>query len=169
MDIILYFVTFWYHYCVRKAFKWCTDVWTVGWRDKYIQAEVWDFSVLMTKRMRWISYLLYTYGLFIKDLSLWSIKTNIWSADNVKNTSHQWAAHLFSRCNQMTLVSRYPFWQLSIDHKMDVHIRIPTIKLNTDCICLGHLANNARSLQENSQSERTYYCSHIIKIINCKL
>ena len=46
---------------------------------------------------------------------------------------------------------------------------MPTIKLNTDCICLGHLASNARSLQENSQSERAYYRSHIIKIINCKL
>ena len=40
-----------------------------------------------------------------------------------------------------------------------------TIKLNTDCICLGHLTCNALSLQENSQSEHVYYCSHII--INC--
>ena len=39
-----------------------------------------------------------------------------------------------------------------------------TIKLNTDCICFGHLAsnaqslqeNNAQSLQENSQSEHAY-------------
>ena len=37
-----------------------------------------------------------------------------------------------------------------------------TIKLNTDCICLGQLASNAQSLQENSQSERAHYCSHII-------
>ena len=28
-------------------------------------------------------------------------------------------------------------------------IRMSTIKLNTHCICLGHLAHNARSLQEN--------------------
>ena len=40
-----------------------------------------------------------------------------------------------------------------------------TIKLNTDCICLEHLTCNALSLQENSQSEHVYYCSHII--INC--
>ena len=33
--------------------------------------------------------------------------------------------------------------------------RMSTINLNTACICL--LASNARSLQENSQSERTYY------------
>ena len=34
-------------------------------------------------------------------------------------------------------------------------IRMSTIKLNTDCICLGHLASNdVQSLQENSQSER---------------
>ena len=45
-------------------------------------------------------------------------------------------------------------------------IRMPTIKLNTDCICLGHLASNARSLQEKSQSVRTCYCSHIIKRYN---
>ena len=28
------------------------------------------------------------YGLFIMDLSLWSIKTNNWSADNLKKTRH---------------------------------------------------------------------------------
>ena len=28
------------------------------------------------------------------------------------------------------------------------------------CICLGNLASNSQSLQENSQSERAYYCSH---------
>ena len=49
-----------------------------------------------------------------------------------------------------------------------------TIKLNTDGICPGHLArnawslqeNNARSLQEKSQSERAYYCCHIINTLN---
>ena len=45
-------------------------------------------------------------------------------------------------------------------------IRVSTIKLNTDFICLGHLASNARSLQEKSQSVRTCYCSHIIKRYN---
>ena len=40
---------------------------------------------------------------------------------------------------------------------------MPTIRLNTDCICLGHQASNVWSLQENSQSEPAYYCSHIIK------
>ena len=39
-----------------------------------------------------------------------------------------------------------------------------TINLNTDCIYLGHLASNDRSLQENSQSENPYYCSHIINV-----
>ena len=37
-----------------------------------------------------------------------------------------------------------------------------TIKLITECICLGQLASNTQSLQENSQSERAHYCSHII-------
>ena len=47
---------------------------------------------VITKRMRLISYLLY--GLFIMDLSLRSIKTNQWSADNLKNTSPRWVVHL---------------------------------------------------------------------------
>ena len=45
---------------------------------------------------------------------------------------------------------------------MDVH-EDATIKLVTDCVCLGHLASNAQLLQENSQSESTCYCSHIVK------
>lgn len=36
-----------------------------------------------------------------------------------------------------------------------------TTNLDTDC--LGHLASNGRSLQENNQSERACYCSHIIR------
>ena len=50
------------------------------------------------------------------------------------------------------------FWQLTIDHNMDVHYQV--LFKNTDYICLGHLASNARSLQENlslvaNQSEGT--------------
>ena len=44
----------------------------------------------------------------------------------------------------------------NIDHNMAVH------KLNTVCICFGHIACDAWSLLENSQSEGTYYCSHLI-------
>ena len=55
------------------------------------------------------------------DLSLQSIKTDNWSADNLKKnhvtsitcTMYTWA--------QVTLVSESPFWQLSIDHNMDSH------------------------------------------------
>jgi len=43
-------------------------------------------------------------------------------------------------------------------------VTMSTIKLNTDCIRFEHLASTARSLQENSQSERAYYCSHVIKL-----
>ena len=32
------------------------------------------------------------------------------------------------------------------------------------CICLGNLASNSQSLQENSQSERAYYYSHVKKL-----
>ena len=78
----------------------------------------------------------------------------------LKNTSPQWIVHLrprYRRYSQVPLVSGYLFdsFQLTVTW-------MSTIKLNTDCICLGHLASNARSLHENSQSERAYYWSHII-------
>ena len=75
----------------------------------------------------------------------------------LKNTSPQWVVHLSPRYSQVPLVSGYLFdcFQLTVTW-------MSTIKLNTDCICLGHLASNARSLDENSQSERAYYWSHII-------
>ena len=107
--------------------------------------------------------------------SLWTrvcdqfIKAN-WSADNFKKTHH---------LNELyNIEPTFTFrWHWSVDTLYDscqltitwAFIRVSTIKLNTDCICLGHLACNARSLQqdntkslqENSQSERVY-CSHII-------
>ena len=55
------------------------------------------------------------------DLSRRSIKTNNWSAEDLRNTSPQWVVHLSPRYSQVTLVSGYPFRQLSIDHNMDVH------------------------------------------------
>ena len=75
----------------------------------------------------------------------------------LKNTSPQWVVHLSPRYSQVPLVSGYLFdsFQLTVTW-------MSTIKLNTDCICLGHLASNARSLHENSKSERAYYWSHII-------
>ena len=79
----------------------------------------------------------------IMDLGLRSIKSNKWSGDNFKNTSFQSVVHLGLQYSQVTLVSGYPFWELSIDHNMDV---------------LAGLARNARSLLESSQSERAYYC-----------
>ena len=116
--------------------------------------KVWNFPVT-TERTRLISYLLY-------GLLLWT-----WACDQLKpttgqrialtNTSPQWVVHLSPRCSQVTLVSGYPFWQLSIDITW-----MSTIKLNTDCICLRHLASNARSLHKHSQSERTYCWSHIM-------
>ena len=122
----------------------------------------------MTEWMRLKRYLLC--GLFIMDLSLRSIKTNNWSADNFKKIRHldelytwsrgtvrwHWSVHtLFDSC-QLTIT-----WNMSI--------RMSTVKLNTDCIlCLGHPAsnvtttNNAWSLQENSRWEGVFCCSHII-------
>ena len=63
---------------------------------------------------------------------------------------------------QLIKTNRYPFWQLSIDHNMDVlkdvHYQVFT---QIVCIYLGQLASNAQSLQEknawslqeNSQSD----------------
>ena len=154
------------------------------------------------------------------DLSLPSMKTNNWSADNFKK-SPQWVVHLSPRYSHVTLVSGYPFdsCQLSITW-------MSTIKLNTDyiecfhmtsrrpywcprtmkrrpCWCpkpvlwelnsflmqtlsfvpinlhrcwprewkrsiyIGHLASNARSLQENSQWERALI-SQKSQRSNCK-
>ena len=55
------------------------------------------------------------------DLSLLSIKTKNWSVDNFKTHHLNELLHFSLRYSQVTLVSRYPFWQLSIDHNMDVH------------------------------------------------
>ena len=139
--------------------------------------------------------------------SLWSwaclqLNPTTVSRITLKNTSRQWVVHLRPRYSQVTLI----ITQMSI--------RMSNIKLNTDCICLGHLqswtkwngtanshppqikdeaarraktrhfpifdlggegggglgfpfilskipASYARSLQQNSQSERAYYCSHM--------
>ena len=56
------------------------------------------------------------------DLSLPSIKTKTWPADTLKKTRHlEWVVHLSPRYRQVTLVIRYPFWQLSIDYNIDIH------------------------------------------------
>ena len=67
----------------------------------------------------------------------------------LKYTSPQWVVHLSLHYSHVTLVSRYLLdsCQLTITW---MSIRMSTIKLNTDRICLGHLASNARSLQENN-------------------
>ena len=58
------------------------------------------------------------------DLSLQSVKTNNCSADNFRKTCHlndMYTWQLGLRYSQLKLVRWYPFWQLSIDYKMDVH------------------------------------------------
>ena len=109
-----------------------------------------------------VNKLFIIYGLFIMDPSLRSIKTNIWPANNFKKTPPQWVVCLSPQYSQVTLGSGCPFWHLSTDHNIYMSIKMSTIKLNRDCICSGHLGSNAWWLQENSQSEGTYYCSHII-------
>ena len=113
----------------------------------------------MTERTRLVIYLLY--GLFIMNLSLRSIKTNNWSADNFKKHVTSTSCTLEPALQSGATGQRIPFdsFQLTVTW---MSIRMSTIKLNTDCICLGHLASNAQSLHENSQSERAYYWSHII-------
>ena len=129
-------------------------------RPWYIKAEVWDFPVII-ERTRLISYLIY--GLFIMDLSLLSIKNNNWPADTFNKPRHFNELYTWA-CDTIR-------WQWSSDALFDscqltitwISITMSTAKLNTDSICLGHPASNARSLHENSQSERVHYFSHIIK------
>lgn len=70
-----------------------------------------------------------------------SKKTPLWEKCSHQLCSIRWhwlADALFDSC-QVTIT-----W---------ISIRKSTVKLNTDSVCLGHPASNARSLQENSQSE----------------
>ena len=99
---------------------------------------------------RLISYLLYDLFSAInikhrKLLGLQSIKTNNWSADNFEKTRHFSGLYTWARDTVMWLCSANTFFdscQLTITW-------MSTIKSNTDCICLGHKANNARSLKGN--------------------
>ena len=131
----------------------------------YIKASVWDFPE-MTEWTRLITCLLY--GLFIMDLSLQSIKTNNWPADNFKKCITSMSCTFELWYSQVTLVSRCPFWQLSIDHNMDLHNDvhyqvkhrwyIPWTSSISNARSLQE--NNGWSLQENSQSECAHYCNH---------
>ena len=125
-----------------------------------------DFPV-MTKQSRLISY--WWYDLFIMDLILGSVKPTTGQQITFKKHVTSMSCQMSLQYSHVTLVSRYPFWQPSVDHNIDVHEDVH-YQVNTDCICLGHVAsnvqslqeNNAWSLQENSQSECAYYCSHIM-------
>ena len=80
---------------------------------------------------------------------LWNeIHCHIWHLPKNKFKNTLRSEHLSPQYSYVTLVSGYLFdsCQLTIT---GMSIRMTTIKLNTDCICLGHLASNARSLQEN--------------------
>ena len=105
----------WDHY--RKISDRGLDVLTWWKWGQHIKAVLWDFPI-MNKQTRLISY----YMAF----SLWTwafnqLKPTTGQRITSKNTSPQWVVHLSLRYSQVTLVSEYPFWQLSIDHNMDVH------------------------------------------------
>ena len=106
----------------------------------------------MTERTRLISYVLY--GLFINDLNLRSIKTNNWSADNLKKTRH--LNELYSwACNTA-------WWHWAADTLFDncqLAMKWVSIRLSTAL----DTARNTRSLLENSQSQPAYHCSRAIK------
>ena len=55
-------------------------------------------------------------------LSLRSFKTGHLSADNFKKFSTSMGRHLSPRCGQVILVSDALFWQLSVDHNIDVQL-----------------------------------------------
>ena len=111
--------------------------------DRVIKAELWDFPVI-TERTR-----LWTWA-------CGQLKPTAGQRITLKNKSPQWVVHSSPRYSQVTLVSGHPFYSCQLTLTW-LSIRMPNIKLNTDCIYLGHQASNVWSLQENSRSERAYY------------
>ena len=64
--------------------------------------------------------------IIIMTFSLWTwacnqLKPTTGQQITLKNTTPQWVVQLSPQYSQVILVSGYPFWQLSIDHNMDVH------------------------------------------------
>ena len=104
------------------------------------------------------------------DFSIWTwacgqLKPTTGRRMTLKNMSPQWVVHLSLRYSQVTLVSEYPFCQLSINLNMDVHKDVH-YQVKHRWYMPEHLTRNAWSLQENSQSERAHYCCHIINTLN---
>ena len=107
------------------------------------------------------SYLLY--GLFIIDLI--SLRSILKPTSGQQITLKKHFTSMSCTLEPAIQSGDIDICQLTITY---MSIRMSTIKLNRDCICLRHLASNARSLQENnawslqenSQSECAYYCSH---------
>ena len=55
------------------------------------------------------------------DPRLWAIKTNNWSADNFKKHVTSMSCTFEPVIQSGGIGQQIPFWQLSIDHNMDVH------------------------------------------------
>ena len=106
----------------------------------------------MTERTRLIS-------LFIMDLSLRSIKTNKWPADNFKGQVTSTSCTLEPAIQSGETGQRIPFysWPFTITGILNMYA------LDT------YVASNAQPLQENSQSGRAYYCIHVTKHRNNKV
>ena len=93
--------------------------------------------------------------IIIMAFSLW-----IWACDQLKPITGQRITlkkHITSLSCTLGLAiqscdtgQRILFWQLSINHNMDVHKDVHYQVKHRLYICLGHLAGNARSLQENN-------------------
>ena len=61
------------------------------------------------------------------NLSLRSIKTNNWSADDFKKHVTSMSCTLEPALQSGATGQRIPFWQLSIDRNMDVHYQVKQI------------------------------------------
>ena len=91
-----------------------------------------DFPV-MTKQSRLISY--WWYDLFIMDLILGSVKPTTGQRITFKKHVTSMSCQMSLQYSHVTLVSRYPFWQPSVDHNMEVHEDVH-YQVNTDCIIM---------------------------------
>ena len=167
MDPVTEFTCTYMYYLLSESGYWCIDLaWSI-YQGLSLRFPCNDQRDKVNKFFtRLISYLLN--DLFIMDLNLQSIKTNNWPADNLKKHITSVSCTFELWYSQVTLVSGCPFWQLAIDHNMDVrndvHYQVkhrwymPWTSSLSNARSLQE--NNAWSLQENSQSDRVHYCNH---------
>ena len=152
MDPVTEFTCTYMHYLLTESEYWCIDLAQSIHQGLSLRFPCNDQMDKVNK--------LFIKWPFFMDLSLQSIKTNNWPADNFKKPITSMSCTFELWYSQVTLVSRCPFWQLAIDHNMDVHNDVHYQVKHRLYMPWTSSLSNARSLQENSQSDCAHCCSH---------